>query len=540
MTGPGVPRALPLSETPGVSRLAALHAAGAPEARAFLPDPFDLGTIRARAGELLAPGARAGSAVPPGLDAGLVPFAARERAAVTAGQQVGLFTGPLLTTVKAVAALSLARDLEAAGVAAGALFWCAAEDHDLVEVTRVPLPGPDGPRDFGPEAAPLEANRSPVGRLAVPEGLEALLEGALAPGPSAAPLPFADDAREFARLATGKSYLEAFVASMRWLLEGEPLAFADAAREEDKPLLVPLARRIVREREEVRRLLAARAAEIEAAGHPLQVRSDPASLPLFVLVDGRRLLVREEEGRFTLKGDKGEGAPARSCSEAELLARLEDGSWLPSFSALSRPLATSLLYPVAATILGPAEVAYWAQMLPLFGWAGLVRPVVVPRPMAVPVDASSRRLLQRTGLGLRDLLGGREALVAARGAGAAPELLAKLASSRDASLAGLDSLRPELLALDPALGKALDATRQNVGFAWGKLSEKAAASAGRADEEWSRSLDRVLAALLPGGKLAERIYSPAPWLARHGRDALRAAILRDVRWDAAGLVEVEL
>jgi hypothetical protein len=160
--------------------------------------------------------------------------------------------------------------------------------------------------------------------------------------------------------------------------------------------------------------------------------------------------------------------------------------------------------------------------------------------MAVPLDAPSRRLLQRTGLSVSDLLGGRATLVAARGAGAAPGLLAKLGAGREAALAGLDGLRGELVALDPALAKALDATRQNVGFAWGKLSEKAASSAGRADEEWAGALDRLLAALLPGGKLAERLYSPAPWLARHGRDALREALLRDVRWDAAGLVEVDL
>ncbi|MEI7646640.1 MAG: bacillithiol biosynthesis BshC, partial [Chloroflexales bacterium] len=142
--------------------------AGADDARAFLPDPFDLETIRSRAALVRSRWRPAsGRAAEPGLEE----LATGRRAVVTAGQQVGLFTGPLLTLAKAAAALSLVRELGRSGEEAGALFWCASEDHDLVEVTRVLLPGPDGPRDAGPDGGPLEANRVPVGGLPVPGGL---------------------------------------------------------------------------------------------------------------------------------------------------------------------------------------------------------------------------------------------------------------------------------------------------------------------------------------------------------------------------------
>jgi hypothetical protein len=63
-------------------------------------------------------------------DARLDAFARGERAVVVTGQQAGL-SRSLLTLVKAAAALGLANDLSL-----GAVFWCASEDHDLVEATR--------------------------------------------------------------------------------------------------------------------------------------------------------------------------------------------------------------------------------------------------------------------------------------------------------------------------------------------------------------------------------------------------------------------
>jgi bacillithiol synthase len=177
----------------------------------------------------------------------------------------------------------------------------------------------------------------------------------------------------------GATYRDAFVASLSWLLAEPSLLFADAARREEKPALVPLAARLVCERADVRRILETRAADLAAAGHPTQVSSEPGALPLFALVDGERLLLRERDGALELKGREGE-----RFSSDDVVGRFETGEWRPSFAALSRPLAASLLYPVAATVLGPAELAYWAQMLPLFGWAGIVPPVLVPRPMAAP------------------------------------------------------------------------------------------------------------------------------------------------------------
>jgi bacillithiol biosynthesis cysteine-adding enzyme BshC len=453
------------------------------------------------------------------------------RPVVTTGQQVGLFTGPLLTLVKAEAVLGLSRDLEAVGVPCDPFFWCASEDHDLVEVTRVLVPGPDGPRDLGPEAPPLAANRSPVGALVPATDLPRLVEELLAGSQP----PFAEDARMLAALASGRTFLEGFVAGLSWLVGDPALRFLDAAALADKPALVPLARRVVRERAEVRRILEARAQELVAQGAPLQVKTEPTGLPLFALVGASRHLLREVDGRFTLKGL--DGGP---WTEADVVGRFESGEWLPSFSALTRPLAVSTLHPVAATVLGPAELAYWRQMLPLFEWAGLVRPVLVSRPSVVLVDRTARKLLERTGLSPKDLLQGPDAVRRQRATRTQEELLGRVDAVASTAREALEALRHDLVALDPSLGKGVDATAANVGFAVGKLKERAVSAAARADEAFGHDLDRLAAILLPGGKLAERVYSPLVILPAHGREALAGSLRRQFRWDDPGPQVIEI
>ncbi len=518
---------VPLERLPGIPRLALGHATGEPDVTRFLGERATLPAIAARASEVL------GAFSPRrGADPALGALAAGRRAGVFTGQQAGLLTGPLLTAVKALTAVKIAEALSALGTDLSPVFWCASEDHDLVEVTRVLLPGPDGPEEAGPDAEALSRNRRPVGALPIEVDVAGLLEHARAGAGALAD----EESLDALRAAhEGKSYAQAFVASLSWLLAEPSLLFADAARPEEKPVLVPLAAHLVRERAEVRRLLAARAAELTAAGHAPQVVSEPESLPLFALVDGERLLLRERDGRLELKGRDGERFDAE-----DVVARFESGVWLPSFSALSRPLSVSTLYPVAATVLGPAELAYWAQMLPLFDWAGIVPPVLVARPMAAPVRASERRALEKLGLGLVDLFAGTDALLAARGAAREGALLDEIAAIRDTALGSLAELTPRLVTVEAGLGKPLESTGDNLRFAFDKLLDRTRAAAGRANEAEARQIRRLASSLAPGGRPAERVYGPLPWLLRHGRAGLVGPLKEQLRWDVAGLQEIEL
>jgi len=520
-----------LTLVPGIPALARGLATGNPDVRAFLPDRPDLATVRTRAREVRAAFAPRDAK---GASPALASLARGERAVVLTGQQAGLFGGPLLTLVKALAAEKLAAELDDAGTPAGAAFWCASEDHDLVEVTRLVLPTPEGSKDFGPEAGPLAGNHRPVGRLPIGVDAEALVAAAAA---GLAQLPDEDAVAALTAAHREATFFGAFSATLAWLLGGdgrEAMPIVDAASAADKPSLVPLASRIVRERAEVKRLLEGRGAALEAAGHPLQVSSDPAALPLFARVGEDRLLIVDTGSRLALKGRDG------SFEAEDVVARFASGDWLPSFSALTRPLAASTLFPVAATILGPAEIAYWAQAWPLFEWSGIVPPVIVPRPLVALLSPSAKRGLEKLGLSVEDVLGGSEAMLRKKGAGEARALLSRLSAVGASAVRDLLSLKPALLGVDPSLEKAVETTREKTAFAFEKLVEKTAGAAGRRDERRVAQVTRLAEEILPRGNLAERVYSALPYALRFGRGTLVGTLRRELKWNEAGLQVLEL
>jgi uncharacterized protein YllA (UPF0747 family) len=199
-----------------------------------------------------------------------------------------------------------------------------------------------------------------------------------------------------------------------------------------------------------------------------------------------------------------------------------------------------MLFPVAATILGPAEIAYWAQAWPLFSWAGIVPPVTVPRPLVALVPAASARVLSKLGFSVEDVLGGEEAMLQKKGAAAARALLERLGAIREGALRGLDAEEPALLGVDPSLKKAVQTTREKTGFAFEKLVEKVAAAAGRRDERTAAQVKRLLDELLPGGVLAERAYSALPYVLRFGREAVVGALRKELVWNEPGLQVISL
>src|SRR5688572_12650439 len=71
-------------------------------------------------------------------------FAEPDTLVVVAGQQAGLFGGPLYSLTKMAGATLVAERLERAGCKAVAVFWVATEDHDFAEVAHAGFLGADG------------------------------------------------------------------------------------------------------------------------------------------------------------------------------------------------------------------------------------------------------------------------------------------------------------------------------------------------------------------------------------------------------------
>jgi uncharacterized protein YllA (UPF0747 family) len=430
--------------------------------------------------------------------------------AVVAGHQVGLFTGPLFALLKAFDAIRVAREISASGVPAVAVFYALTDDHDLEEIARTARPGADGPEILILEGAD-RSNRRPVGPLPIPpkvtELIEAFRADIKAPGAAEILDGFAR------RSAPGVSYADAFAETLLDLVEEEPLLILDPLASEASAPAAEFFLTAASREAELREAWRASCQRISAEGHQATVPFREDVFPFFTIEDGER---------------------RRAGSISEAVRLVSAGRALPSADVLTRPAFKAFLVPAAASILGPAEIAYHAEALALYPLFELRAPVLLPRTHAVPTGPAERRALKALGLSPADVL----ASGAPSSAAVPPEAesLAEVARDLEARLAGLER---GLKSLDPTLSGALETTRRKVAYQIEQLMERTRKAAERRDEVASTRRLRLETMLRPAGAGPDRLYPPLVWLLAHGRAAL-ASIREAARGSLEGAAVIDL
>ncbi len=441
---------------------------------------------------------------------------------VVTGQQVGLFLGPLFNLYKAMSAVLAARELaRASGRPVVPVFWLQTEDHDLVEIARTFVPS--AVPGAGPCALELPADpadRSSVAYRRLPAEVGGVLS---ALGRELEGLPHA--AEHLGRLArhytAGASWSAAFAGVLAELFAELGLVFVDGRDPALARVAAGVHRRAIAEAEPIAELLLARVLALEAAGFTAGVHVRPKAPLSFFHPGGpdgpRYRLAPDGEGGFSEVGGSGRH------TRAALLSALEAQPLAMSSSALLRPIVQDTLLPTAAYVGGPAEVAYFAQLMPLYQHFGLPPPLVVPRARLTLLEERTHKLLGRLGAVPADAALPVEALCHKGGGADAETLKARLLEPFEAALA---SAAPELVAL--GLASPLERTRGTVAMAVSKLAEKHAAALAHKDAERLDAARRLKAFLRPNDEPQERVLSPAYFFARHGEravlDRLAAAI----------------
>lgn len=416
-------------------------------------------------------------------------LAAPDAVAVVAGQQPGLFGGPLLVLLKAVAAAGWAARLRAEGRPAVAIFWIASQDHDGAEVRSVGLP--DGP--LAPDEAPDEApDLRPVGPRPLGPWPRRALEALARAAPSADP---AFLARLHALHPPGATHTEAFAGTLLALLGAEAPLLLDPSHPALARLAAPALGRLLREAEALDAHLAAAAPDHHAPGDALLFRHDEAG--------ARRRL------RRVARGFEARGTGTRH-SLAALLGELETAPARFTPTALGRPLVQEALLGPQIHVAGPGELAYWRPLAPLFA----TPPTLTLRPRAALVGADDAEALAAVGVRPEALL--REG----------PEAFHRAAAGR-----AFEALRDDLEALlarhearfadgpDPqAWARTRGSLRHNL-RAFGARLRRARR---RHEPDRMRAAQAALARVLPGGGLPDATLSGAWARLRFGADLVPA------------------
>lgn len=411
---------------------------------------------------------------------------------VTTGQQPGLFGGPIYTWSKAVSALALADELEAAtGVPVAPVFWAATDDADFEEAASTWIADAHGAERLA--LPPRDTEGRPMAELPLGE-TGALLERLLAAAGSAAdPAPLEAVRDAYAPEATVG---EAYVRLLRALLEPLGIAVLDASHPAVREAAGGLLRAALVRAPELERALDARTGMIEAHGFAPQV----APVPGLSLV-------------FARDGAGKERVPLARAAE---VAATTDVALGPN--VLLRPVVERAILPTVAYVAGPGEIAYFAQVGAVAEVLGVATPLAVPRWSCTLIEPGVQSLLERHGLDVDDLADPH-----------APERQLAQSLLPDEVTRVLDELRESVARAADDLGAAPPALlpaevargfERQVRHRVDRLERRYRAAVARREQGLMRELAVLRGALYPGGTRQERALNIIPLLARHGRRTL--------------------
>jgi len=456
-------------------------------------------------------------------NAGLAPSAAREMhldalrhgaAAVVTGQQVGLFLGPLYTVYKAATTVVCARALAAeSGQAVVPVFWLQTEDHDLPEIAvcHAPRAG-DAPLTLRLPASPDE--HIAIAHRTLPEETTACVNQLRNEFVN---LRYAEP--HLAHLASyyrpGAGWAAAFAGLLSELFAPEGLVVINPRDAAFGDVAALIHRQALAAAEPLAAALTARGQALHAAGFAPTVHVRAGAPLSFFHPDGaagRRVrLVPSGNGFVEVGGE-------RCYSRAALLAALDADPLRFSTSALLRPILQDSLLPTAAYVGGPAEVAYFAQIAPLYEAYQLPVPLLVPRARFRILEDKTLCLLGRLQLSPDDVARPEDELLAARRR-TVPTVLdrTELARTlRDPFEAALQAVRARVEHAGAGLTTAIEKTRATVAMAVSKLAAKYDTALLHQDQAAVDDVRRVKQLLYPYDTPQERVYGLSYFAARYG------------------------
>lgn len=437
-----------------------------------------------------------------------------EGVCVITGQQPTLWGGPLYSLYKLLTAVALAGRLEAdLGVPALAVFWVVGDDADFGEVSSCWIPRPGGQllkvRDPDVPSGGMLVGRLPASRQsALLDEHEPVLRQH-ARGEITASL-----LRDALTRAADWSAVQAAVFFR--LLPGVPFVVLDGGRPD---VLAAGREALLRWHETLpmESLLSEGAALAARQGWEPAFVPEEARSVIFEVAGGKRVPVPRPAGGSSTGGpanardavhppetpgasDNGEGA------DAGRPAQVATGGVVAP-NVLLRPVLQDYLLPNAATIGGPSEIRYRAQLAPVYRACGVPPPPVLPRLTALlvplphaPLSRETRDVTART----RDLAAEAEEMAAdpegyverAQRAFRPHAALDRVTAMRSSVGAELEALGAELESYDASLRQVVDSARAKTDYQLGRIVE---------------GLE---------GKARHRLFRAQPWLT-HLREFLR-------------------
>jgi len=428
---------------------------------------------------------------------------------VFSGQQACLFGGPLLVLIKALGVVKtaerLSRQLNRDVVP---MFWIAGDDHDFAEANHTWVldrqSQPVCVRYDAPPAVKLRTSEITFSNEAELAAAKGTLKNTLGKSD------FTDELAELIdRCYTPTdTMVSAFGKLLAAITRDYGLILFSPGDREVKRYAVSFFKLLVEKQDAVRDAFGRINDELVRSGYHLQVEKHEEAVHLFYDLDGRTPVLRERD-KYRV-GD-------HRFSLTELSDRIKATPEKFSPDVISKPLFQSFLFPVVEQKCGPSELAYLAQVNPLFELFGLATPVHNPRATATVVEARFEKILSDFNISFEDLTGDIEEPINRILAESFPEdLESRFAALRNDISERFNEFTAETLTFDPALKDFARQTFGKIDFALKNFDRKVFSSHKRKSTDTRERIYRLHNTLFTRRSLQERSVNYSYFVARYG------------------------
>ena len=436
--------------------------------------------------------------------------------AVVTGQQVGLFTGPLYTIYKALTAVHHAQWLKAQFPAYEfiPIFWLESEDHDIEEISEVGIIDKENNYSrirYGEPLPEGEKNYASVGALQLNGDIQKVFDGLRS---LATQTDFTEAMLEEFESCykEDKTLAVAFAQLLNKLYPSAGIVFVDPSDVELKKISAPIIQRELETFPMAGEVVIKRSAELETMYHA-QIK--PRAVNLFYHAKGGRYAVEPSEYGFFLRGTR------QRFLREELRAIGSEAPESFSPNVLLRPIIQDFLFPTATYVAGPSEVAYFAQLQPVYDHFQVPMPIILPRASMTLIEPKIQKLFDKFDIPFTAMFETPEQVYASiMQSGDGEEVMEFQNIS-----AQIDEWQTRLRAIaqrvDVSLLSASETTIQKMKGHLTLFEQKIYQSKKQRDQVVTRQIEKMFNYLTPDSVAQERQLNIFSFLNRFGKDVLR-------------------
>jgi len=438
--------------------------------------------------------------------------------AVVTGQQIGFFGGPLYTIYKAITTVKLANKLsqDFPDYNFVPVFWLEGEDHDFDEINKTKYLNSNNEFssvEYLIGGKPLERNIGATGNINFDEHIEQFfltIESTL---------PKTDYSEALFKLmrgyySKGNTFLKAFAGFFNHVYEDSGLIFINTNQPELKKVLSPLFVNEINSNSQTSKLVIQKSVELEEHYYA-QIKAKALNLFMFHK-GGRHLIEPSDSGDYYLKNLR------QRFTKEELLAIAVNTPELLSPNVVMRPLCQDTLLPTITYIGGPGEIAYFAQLKPVYEYFNVAMPIIYPRASVTLIEEKIKKILEKYSLEVEDLFGEVESVLSKVSEQVSEVKVDTLFESlvnkvNDA----VNEARFGIQQIDPTLNGTIDGTLSKFQQQLEVLKQKTQKAQQQKEEVSLKQIKKASLNIFPNENFQEREFSVIQYLNKYGPDFVK-------------------